>query len=133
MTAVEVKGATTKDKLAPPPVNPADISKGYGFKPPGAADKAVPQRWEVSSYLLAPGFVTVQRGDAVALTVFVVNGDEHEVRVLAPDGQIVVPKTTWTRGREYQLFFVAEKMGSYQLSCSTHAPTMTATILVLPR
>lgn len=32
MTAVEVKGATTKDKLAPPPVNPADISKGYGFK-----------------------------------------------------------------------------------------------------
>lgn len=133
MTAVEVKGSTTVDKLTPPPVNPKDLSKGYGFKAPGEADKNAPQKWEVASYMFLPGFVALRQGDTITLNLFVVNGDEHEVRVLAPDGQIVVPKTTWTRGREYQLFFVAEKMGSYQLSCSTHAPTMTATILVLPR
>lgn len=35
MTAIELKGATTADKLAPPPINPKDLSKGYEFKPPG--------------------------------------------------------------------------------------------------
>jgi plastocyanin len=133
MTAVEVKGATITQKLAPPPVDPANLSKGYGFRAPGEADPKAPQHWEVSSYLLLPGFVAVQRGDTVTLVVFVVNGDEHEVRVLAPDGKVVAPKTTLNRGREYRLTFVAEQAGTYHLSCSTHAPTMTASILVLPR
>jgi plastocyanin len=87
----------------------------------------------VSSYLFTPGFVTLARGDAVALNVFVVNGDEHEVRVLSPDGQVVVAKRTWQRGREYRVSFVVEKVGTYQLACSTHAPTMLAIIQVLPR
>jgi hypothetical protein len=39
----------------------------------------------------------------------------------------------WQRGREYQVPFVAEKAGTYHLKCFVHAPTMTATILVLPR
>jgi hypothetical protein len=69
----------------------------------------------------------------VALTVFVVNGDEHEVWISAPDGLKVVPNTVWQRGREYHAEFVAEKVGAYQLACSNHAPTMTATFLVLPR
>jgi hypothetical protein len=29
--------------------------------------------------------------------------------------------------------FVAEKVGIYQLSCFTHAPALTANVLVLPR
>jgi hypothetical protein len=37
--------------------------------------------------------VVVRQGDTVALTVFVVNGDEHEVHVTAPDGTLVVPHT----------------------------------------
>ena len=133
MTALEVKGGTTADKLAPPSINPKDISKGYEFKPPAEADKANPKRWEVSSYLFSPGFVTVRQGDRVNLTVFVVNGDEHESWITDPDGREVVAKTTWSRGREYQVSFVAEKTGSYQLTCSSHAPTMAATFLVLPR
>jgi plastocyanin len=133
MTAVEIKGATTTDTLAPPAVNPVDLSKGYGFKGPGEADKAAPQRWEVASYAFAPEFIAVQLGDAVALTTFVVNGDHHDVVVLAPDGQVVVPTALWQRGREYQVSFVAEKMGTYQLKCFAHAPSMTANILVLPR
>lgn len=133
MTALEIKGGTTADKLAPPSINPKDISKGYEFKSPGEADKANPKRWEVSSYLFSPGFVTVRRGDRVNLTVFVVNGDEHEAWVTDPDGREVVAKRIWNRGREYQVSFIAEKVGSYQLTCSSHAPTMAATFLVLPR
>jgi len=133
MSAVEIKGATTTEKLSPPAVNPMELSKGYGFKAPGEADQSAPERWEVSSYLLTPGFVTVQQGDTVRLTVFVVNGDQHEVAVLAPDGQVVVPTATWQRGREYRVSFVAAQAGAYHLRCLTHAPTMTATVLALPR
>ena len=133
ITGMEVKGATTADKLAPPAVNPKDLSKGYEFKAPGQADKQNPQRWEVSSYLFTPGFVVVRQGDTVKLTAFLVNGDEHEVWVTDPEGRQVVPKATWNRGRQYEVSFVAEKPGSYQLTCSTHAPTMAATFLVVPR
>ncbi len=114
-------------------MNPADLSKGYGFKGPGEADKNAPQRWEVASYIFSPSYVTVRQGDTVALTVFLVNGDEHEVRVTGPDGAPVIAKRTWNRGREYSVRFVAEQPGPYQLVCSTHAPTMATTFFALPR
>ena len=133
LSGVEVKGATTTDKLVPPPVNPADLSKGYGFKGPGEADKNAPQRWEVASYIFSPSYITVRQGDTVALTVFLVNGDEHEVMVTGPDGTPLVAKRTWNRGREYSVRFVAEQPGPYQLVCSTHAPTMATTFFALPR
>jgi plastocyanin len=133
MTVAEIKGSTTTDKLAPPSINPGDLSKGYGYTPPSQHDKNAPHRWEVSSYVLSPGSVTVQKGTTVILNVFVVNGDEHEVQVFSPDGKVVVSKAVWNRGREYRHSFVAEKVGTYQLICSTHAPTMTASIVVLPR
>jgi len=133
MTAVEFKGATTIDKLAPPSANPTSLSKGYGYKAPGEADKNAPTKWEVVSYAFTPGFVTVRQGDTLTVIAFVVNGDKHEVAMLAPDGQVVVPTATWHRGQEYRVSFAAEKVGTYRLSCFTHAPTMTATFLVLPR
>ncbi len=133
LTALEVKGSTTADKLAPPSLNPKDISKGYELKAPGVADKNAPQKWEVSSYLFTPAFVTVRQGDEVILNVFVVNGDEHEVWITAPDGERVLPKTIWNRGREYRVRFLAAKVGAYQLTCSNHAPTMAAAFLVWPR
>ncbi len=133
MTVAEVKGGTTTDKLDPPPIDPADLSKGYGYRGPADLHGKTPQRWEVSSYLFVPGYATVRQGDTVTLNVFVVNGDEHEVRLMAPDGRSVAGKTTMQRGREYRLTFTAGQPGPYQLVCSTHAPTMAATILVLPR
>lgn len=133
MSAIEVKGGTTADKLAPPSVDPKDLSKGYEFKGPGQADKQNPRRWEVSSYVFTPGYVVVRQGDTVKLIAFIVNGDEHHVWVTAPDGRRVIPETIWNRGRQYEVSFVADKIGSYQLTCSTHAPSMTATFLALPR
>ena len=133
MAVVEIKGGTSSEKLAPPSVNPKDLSKGYDFKAPGEADKSDPKRWEVSTYLFSPSSVTVRQGDTIKLTAFVVNADEHHVRVNDPDGREVIAETKWNRGREYQLSFVAKKLGTYHLTCSDHAPTMAATILVLPR
>ncbi|MFQ5930703.1 MAG: hypothetical protein ACE5MK_13505 [Acidobacteriota bacterium] len=133
MNAVEVKGATTADKLAPPAVDPKNFSKGYGFKAPGEIDKNKPKRWQVASYMFTPSFATVHQGDTVKLIVFIVNGDKHEVWITAPDGQKVVAPKKWNRGREYHVQFVAEKTGTYQLVCSEHAPSMIATFLVLPR
>jgi len=133
VSLIEVKGGTTADKLQPPSQNPKDLSKGYEFKGPGVADKNSPHRWEVSSYMFAPAFVTVRQGDEVIVTAFVVNGDQHEVWINAPDGTVVVPKTTWRRGREYEARFVAERAGPYQLLCSGHAPSMTATFFALSK
>jgi len=45
----------------------------------------------------------------------------------------VVAPQTLNRGREYQIRFTADKPGIYSLICDTHAPTMTANILVLPK
>jgi hypothetical protein len=44
LTTVEFKGSTTTEQLAPPASNPADLSKGYGYKAPGQVDKHAPQR-----------------------------------------------------------------------------------------
>jgi len=55
------------------------------------------------------------------------------VRLNDPDGREVIAETKWNYEREYQLSFVAKKLGAYQLTCSDHAPTMAATFLVLPR
>ncbi len=133
MAAIEIKGGTSADSLAPPAINPKDLSKGYDFKGPGEADKGNPKRWEVSSYIFSPAFVTVRQGDTVKLTVFIVNGDEHQVWVAAPDGKRVVAATKWNRGREYTVEFAAQKIGTYQLVCSEHAPSMVATFLVVSR
>jgi hypothetical protein len=53
-----------------------------------------------ASYAVIPGFITVQQGGNMTLTSFVVNGDHHDVAVLATDGQLVVPTALWQRGRE---------------------------------
>ncbi|MBI2370494.1 MAG: hypothetical protein HYV08_09735 [Deltaproteobacteria bacterium] len=131
MTVFEAKGSTSVDKLAPPAIHPRDLSHGYSYTAPGELDRERPREWQVASYLFSPSFVTVKRGDTVSVTVFVVNGDEHQIRIMDPDGEVVVPETKWNRGREYQASFRATRPGGYQLICTTHAPTMTATFFVL--
>jgi len=44
ITAVEFRGSTTTDKLAPPPVDPTKLSHGYVYKRPGQADPAARDR-----------------------------------------------------------------------------------------
>jgi plastocyanin len=133
MTAVEFTGSTTTDKLAPPPVDPTKLSHGYVYKRPGQANPAARDRWEVSTYQFSPSFMTVRQDDSVMLTVFIVNGDHHEVELTDPDGEQIIANTAWDRGHEYTAFFQTRKVGTYRLECAVHRPSMTAEIMVLPR
>jgi plastocyanin len=133
VSAVEFRGTTTRATLAPPPVDPAKASRGYEYKGPGDADPSNPDKWEVASYQFVPAAVVVPEGASVVLSVFIVNGDHHEVTLIAPDGHFLVSKVTWECGREYTMYFVASQIGTYRLNCATHDPTMTATITVLRR
>jgi plastocyanin len=133
VTAVEWKGTTSADKLPPPSIDPVTLSKGYGFKGPGAFDTSKPQDWQVSTYVYTPGAMMVNQGDEVEVVAFVVNGDHHNTRVIAPDGAMVGQPMDAQRGREYKFSFTASQAGVYRLVCDTHAPTMTANILALPK
>ena len=133
MTAVEFKGSTTTDKLAPPQVDPTKLSHGYAYKGPGQADPAARERWEVATYQFSPSFMTVQQNDSIMLSVFIANGDHHEVELTDPDGESIIAKAAWDRGREYTAFFQTRKVGTYRLECAVHRPSMSAEIVVLPR
>ena len=56
-----------------------------------------------------------------------------KTRIEDPDGNIVGDIVVMNRGREYDLSATMESVGVYQTICSTHAPTITAEIVVLPR
>ena len=123
---IEVKGAT--DGIPAPDVDPTSLSRGYGYKAPGDYDPDNPDKFQVATYMFAPGAMTVAKGDAVTLRMFGVNGDEHVMFVQAPDGSTVVEAFTVNRGREDTVSFTADQTGHYKLICSNHSPTMTADI-----
>lgn len=131
LTGVEWKGTTSADELAAPSVDPKTLSEGYGFKGPGILDPSNPEKWQVATYTWTPGSMVAYQGDTVELTAFIVNGDHHNVRLVAPDGT-EIEAMEMNRGREYKLAFEASRAGIYRLVCDTHAPTMTANITVLP-
>jgi plastocyanin len=133
VTAFEVKGSTSIDDLAAPEIDPSTFSAGFGYKGPGEYDAENPDKWQVASYMWNPGQMTARQGDTLDLHVFVLNGNTHETRIEDPDGNIVGDVVVMNRGREYNLSASLEKAGVYRLICSTHAPTMTAEIVVLPR
>ncbi len=132
LTGVEWKGTTSADELAAPSVDPKTLSAGYGFKGLGILDSSNPEKWQVATYSWTPGSMVVYEGDTVELTAFIVNGNHHHARLVAPDGT-EIKAIDMNRGREYKLAFEASQAGIYRLVCDTHAPTMTANITVLPR
>ena len=131
VNVIEIKGAT--DGIEAPSVDPASLSSGYKFKPPGEYDHENHDKWQVSSYMFSPSELVVAQGTPVTLRTFVLNGDEHVSWLVAPDGS-KVPGTeiTLNRGRQYEIEFTADQAGYYSWECANHSPTMTAKILVLP-
>ena len=67
------------------------------------------------------------------LSVFIANGDHHEVELRDPDGDKIIADASWDRGREYTAFFQTRKIGTYRLECEVHRPSMSAEIVVLTR
>lgn len=132
VTAFEVKGTTNTDDLAAPDVDPKTLSAGFGYNAPGFDDDS-PNNWRVASYMWTPGNMVAFQGDSIDLHTFVLNGNFHNVWVEAPDGTKVVDDIEMNRGRTYNLEFDATEAGVYKLVCSTHGPTMTAEIVVIPQ
>ncbi len=129
LSLIEIKGST--DKLAAPEVDPASLSKGYGYSGPGDFDSENPAKWQVSTYAFNPAALTAVKGDRITLRLFVVNGDTHVLHLEAPDGSRV-EELTVNRGNEYTITFTPDQSGYYTLQCDNHSPTMQAKILVLP-
>ncbi len=131
VTGFEIKGTTNTEDLAVPEVDPSTLSAGYGYKAPGF-DEDNPTDWRVETYIWGPGNMTAFQGDTIDLHTFILNGNSHTVRIEGPDGSTVVEDVEMNRGRTYNLKFDATQAGVYKLICLTHAPTMTADIVVLP-
>ena len=122
VAAVEPKGGVTVDK-EPFPSEPLPGGGGYVLNKPDANN-----RWEVSTYLWSPGQIIVNEGDDVTLEFVGINGASHPTTIKG-FGKAFVLK----RGNVTRVDFVADKAGTFPIECSTHRPSMTAEIIVLPR
>lgn len=121
MTAVEYKGTTEVAKEAFP-TSKLPEGAGYARKAPQGAT------WETSTYRWEPGSITVYQGDEVELQIFGVNGANHPSKVEGYEQAFVVK-----RGELTTVSFKADKAGIFRVLCGTHAPSMTGTLIVLPR
>ncbi len=122
VAAVEPKGGVTVDKE---PFPPEAMPGGGGYvlnKPDGN------NRWEVSTYLWMPSQIIVNEGDEVTLEFIGINGASHPTTIKGFGKTFVLKRGTVTR-----VSFVADKVGVFPIECSTHRPSMTAEIIVLPR
>ncbi len=131
VTGLEIKGTTNTEDLAVPEIDPETLSAGFGYDAPGF-DEDNPTNWRVASYIWGPGNMTAFQGDSIDLHTFILNGNSHNVWVEAPDGSKVVEDIEMNRGLDYNLKSDATQAGVYKHICSTHGPTMTADIVVLP-
>ena len=130
MSALEYKGGTTVDKEAWPPAEEPGtealdpLGGGYGLKEPDATG-----RWEVNSYRFEPGFFSVVRDTKVTLEIVGINGSHHDISLTNASGNEVRTAVV-TRGRMTHVTFRPKALGTWTLTCHTHPPGMTASILV---
>ena len=121
--AVEPKGGTTTDK-EPFPGAPLPAGKGYVLTQPD--EKTT--RWEVSAYVWLPSQIIVNEGDEVTLDFVGINGASHATTIAA-FGQTFTVK----RGQATRVTFKADKVGIFGIVCSTHEPSMSGELIVMPK
>ncbi len=121
--AVEPKGGTTVDKEAFP-TDPLPLGGGYVLTQPDEKTR----RWEVSAYIWQPSQVVVNEGDEVTLEFVGINGAAHPTTIAA-FGQTFTVK----RGHAHRVTFTADKAGIFGIICSTHKPSMSGELIVMPK
>lgn len=122
MAAVEPKGTTTVDK-EPFPTTALPAGDGYGLKAPNEKGE-----WTIETYMWSPGSITVTEGDRVRLHIVGINGAIHPSTISGYDIGFRVK-----RGEVTTVEFVADKSGIFDIRCDIHQPSMTGTLVVLPR
>mgnify|MGYP003394295011 CR=1 FL=1 len=121
--AVEPKGGATIDKEAFPT---ATLPQGGGYVMAQPDPKTT--RWEVSAYVWQPSQIIVNEGDEVTLEFVGINGAAHSTTIAA-FGQSFVVK----RGQAHRITFTADKAGVFGILCSTHKPSMSGELVVMPK
>lgn len=121
--AVEPKGGTTVDK-EPFPTDPLPSGGGYVIAQPDEKTR----RWEVSAYVWQPSQIIVNEGDEVTLEFVGINGAAHPTTIAA-FGQTFTLK----RGNAHRMTFTADKVGIFGFICSTHKPSMSGELIVMPK
>lgn len=121
--AVEPKGGTTVDK-EPFPTGPLPPGGGYVLAQPDEKTR----RWEVSAYVWLPSQIIVNEGDEVTLEFVGINGAAHPTSIVA-FGQTFTLK----RGQVHRVTFIANKVGIFGITCSTHNPSMSGELIVMPK
>jgi plastocyanin len=122
MEAVEPKGTTNVAK-EPFPGQALPPGGGYILKEPDEKGD-----WVVETYVWNPRQVVVHEGDTVHLQIIGINGASHEASI-----EGYVESFTVERGKITTLNFTAERPGVFKILCTTHQPSMTAELVVLPR
>ncbi len=121
--AVEPKGGTTVDK-EPFPTGPLPRGGGYVIAQPDEKTR----RWEVSAYVWQPSQILVNQGDEVTLEFVGINGSIHPTTIAA-FGQTFTVK----RGQAHRITFTADQAGIFGIVCSTHQPSMSGELVVMPK
>ncbi|KEZ54397.1 cupredoxin domain-containing protein [Metabacillus indicus] len=71
---------------------------------------------KIEAYRFDPGSITIQKGEAVTLTIHGVNGAEHPFRIEGTDIKGVVKK-----GEKAVIPLKFDEEGTYRLICDTHS------------
>ena len=121
--AVEPKGGVTTDKE---PFPQEALPKGGGYVMSQPDEKT--RRWEVSAYIWQPSQIIVNEGDEVTLEFVGINGATHPTTIAA-FGQTFTLK----RGHAHRVTFKADKPGIFGIVCSTHQPSMSGELIVMPK
>jgi len=121
MTLVEPKGTTNISKEPFPTISLPE-GGGYELKSPDESGD-----WVVETYAFSPSVIVVNQGDTVNIKILGINGKLHHVSI-----ENYVDPFDIHRGELKEISFVADKAGTFKMSCSVHQPAMQGYLLVLP-
>ena len=121
MSLVELKGTTNISK-EPFPTSALPEGGGYEIK-----DTNESGDWVVETYAFSPSAIVVHQGDTVNIKMLGINGKLHHVSI-----ENYVDPFDIHRGELNEISFVADKAGTFKISCSVHQPAMEGYLMVLP-
>lgn len=122
IAAIEPKGGAQVEKEAFPTA-PLPEGGGLILKAPNAEG-----RWEIATYIWSAQQIMVNQGDDVTLLFVGINGATHPTTIEGYDQAF-----TLQRGTVHKVSFKADKAGVFKIICTTHGPTMTSELVVVPK
>lgn len=121
MTLVELKGTTNISKEPFPTIS---LPEGGGYE---LKDTNEAGDWVVETYAFSPSVIVVNQGDTINIKMLGINGKLHHVSI-----ENYVEPFDIHRGELNEISFVADKDGTFKMSCSVHQPAMEGYLMVLP-